>query len=325
MNNNIYPLVSIVIPVFGVEKYIEKCSRSLFEQDYPDIEFIFVNDHTTDNSIKILESLIKEYPQREKDIYIINKQQNEGLPQARATGLKYCHGSYIIHVDSDDWVEPNYISSLVQKALESKAEIVWCDYLIETTTQSEQIINNYETDSQIEILKKLLTGEFHSAVWNKLISKNLYTPETEFTRFNQLEDLVLTTQHFLNAKKWAYVPRLLYHYRINNTSLSFSDKRIKKRCYEEYYNFKKVLHYLKKKNINLSELEPVLSNRINGLKMALLKYPENRNFEEIKSFYPESIKNLYSLHAPFLGKFKLYLFAKFNLKIIYKLLDYIHR
>ena len=104
MNNNIYPLVSIVIPVFGVEKYIEKCSRSLFEQDYPDIEFIFVNDHTTDNSIKILESLIKEYPQREKDIYIINKQQNEGLPQARATGLKYCHGSYIIHVDSDDWV-----------------------------------------------------------------------------------------------------------------------------------------------------------------------------------------------------------------------------
>lgn len=325
MNNNIYPLVSIVIPIFGVEKYIEKCCRSLFEQDYPNIEFIFVNDHTADNSIKILESLIKEYPQREKYIHIINKKQNEGLPQARATGLKYCHGSFIIHVDSDDWVEFNYISLLVQKALESNAQIIWCDYFVETTTQSEQVINKYETDSQIEILKKLLTGEFHSAVWNKLVYKDLYTTEIEFTMLNQLEDLVLTTQLFLKAKKWAYVPKSLYHYRINNTSLSFSDERIKRRCYEEYYNFKKVMHYLKSKNINLSELGLVLFNRINGLKMALMKYPENRDFEEIKSFYPESIKSLYLLHAPFLGKLKLYLYTKFNIKIIYKLFDYIHR
>lgn len=325
MNNNTYPLVSIVVPVFGVEKYIEKCSRSLFEQDYPNIEFIFVDDHTTDNSIKILESIIKEYPQRGKYIHIINKQQNEGLPQARETGLKYCHGSYIIHVDSDDWVECNYISSLIQKALATKAQIVWCDYLIEATTKSKRVINNYETNSLLEILRKLLTGEFHSAVWNKLVAKDLYTSETEFTHLNQLEDLVLTTQHFLNAKKWAYVPQLLYHYRINDASLSCSNERIKKRCYEEYYNFKKILYHLKEKNINLARLEPILSNRVNSLKMALMKYPENRNFEEIKKFYPESIKNLHLLHAPFLGKFKLYLTAKFNLNIVYKLFDYIHR
>jgi len=325
MNNQTYPLVSIIIPIFGVEKYIEKCSRSLFEQDYPNIEYIFVNDKTTDNSMKILELIIKEYPQREKYIHIINKRENEGLPQARATGLKYSHGAYIIHVDSDDWVEHNYISSLMQKAVESEAQIIWCDYFIETSTASKPIRNNYESDSLQEIMKKLLTGEFHSAVWNKLVSRDLYTTKTEFTQLNQLEDLVLTSQHFLNAKKWAYAPYLLYHYRINDSSLSFSNKRIRMRCYEEYYNFKKVLYYLKNRDINLAELEPILSNRINSLKMALMKYPENRNFNEIRSFYPESIKKLHLLNAPFLGKFKLYLATKFHLKIIYNLFDYIHK
>ena len=96
------PKVSVVIPVYGVEKYIERCARTLFEQTIDDIEYIFVNDCTKDRSIEILEQVIKDYPQRKGQIRIENMLTNSGQAAVRRCGIELATGEYIIHCDSDD-------------------------------------------------------------------------------------------------------------------------------------------------------------------------------------------------------------------------------
>lgn len=96
-------MISVIVPIYGVEKYIERCARSLFEQTYRDVEYIFVNDCTKDNSIFILKRVLHDYPNL--NVTIINKKRNEGLPQARKTGILASHGEYVINFDSDDWVD----------------------------------------------------------------------------------------------------------------------------------------------------------------------------------------------------------------------------
>lgn len=327
MNSIENPLVSIIIPVYGVEKYIIQCCTSLFEQDYNNIEYIFVDDATQDNSIRLIQMLLNDkYSHRASQVKIINKSCNEGLPQARHTGLQQAHGEYVIHVDSDDWVEKNFISLLVSHAMKTDSSIVWCDYFIENDKTGRSVVENrFSCLSLTELLDKLITGIFHSGVWNKLIKHELYDDDIYYTTFNQLEDLVLIVQLFLKAKSWSYIPSPLYHYRINEQSLSFSEERSKKRCYEEFHNFKYAVSFINKKGIDLKELEPDISDRFNSLKLAFMKYPENRNLKDIKNTYPQSIKRLFKLKAPLIAKIKLYAAIKLDSCFIYKITDLIKK
>ena len=105
MRTNRRAKVSVVIPVYGVEKYIERCVRTLFGQTLDDMEFIFVNDCTPDCSIDLLCSVLEEFPQRKEQVRIINQPHNMGAAKAREVGIKAATGEYIIHCDSDDWVD----------------------------------------------------------------------------------------------------------------------------------------------------------------------------------------------------------------------------
>ena len=116
--------VSVIIPVYGVEKYIAEFAVSAFEQTYPYIEYVFVNDGTKDRSIEILENLIAEkYPHLKDSVIIVNK-ENGGLPAARKTGLEHASGDYIWHVDPDDWLELDAVASIVDKIVKTGAEVV---------------------------------------------------------------------------------------------------------------------------------------------------------------------------------------------------------
>ncbi|MCS2593772.1 glycosyltransferase family 2 protein [Bacteroides thetaiotaomicron] len=98
------PLVSVIVPVYRAEKFIQRCARSLFEQTLEEMEFVFVNDCTPDSSMVILRGdNKKEYPNRARQIRIVEHDQNKGSATARNTGLDNAHGSYIIYCDSDDW------------------------------------------------------------------------------------------------------------------------------------------------------------------------------------------------------------------------------
>ena len=120
-------MVSIIVPIFGVEKYIERCARSILCQSYRNIEVIFVNDCTHDRSIEILKGVLKEF--KEIPTKILEHNKNRGLAAARNTGVYYANGDYILHVDSDDWIEPTMVEELVIKAIQDNSDITICGYI----------------------------------------------------------------------------------------------------------------------------------------------------------------------------------------------------
>ena len=212
--------VSVIVPVYGVEPYIAKCARSLFAQTYPEIQFIFVDDGTPDRSIEVLNEVIdKEFPHLRDRILILHK-ENGGLPQARLTGLQKADGDYVMHVDSDDWVEPDAVASLVAKAEESGADIVFHDFWKEYPSRSKlDRERDYTAADRMAYIKGLYTYRAYGYLWNKFARKSLY--ESVFTpKYNMHEDIVVANQLIFKASSLVHLPKPLYHYRRDNPGAS---------------------------------------------------------------------------------------------------------
>ena len=119
--------ISLIVPVYGGEKYIRQFAESALGQTYQDIQFVFVNDGTKDRSIDILEELIEEKFQHLKPRILIVNKENQGLPMARKTGLEHAEGEYVLFADSDDWLELDAVEKVVAKIDETGADIVYFD------------------------------------------------------------------------------------------------------------------------------------------------------------------------------------------------------
>lgn len=223
MNN--FPLVSVIIPVYGVEKYIEQCCESLFSQSYPNIEFIFVNDCTKDRSIELIKECIQRYPKRKDSVLIIDHETNKGLPQARATGVRYAHGDFIAHCDSDDYVDTCIYESLVNEALSSKADIVICDYYLKTET-SLDVCKCNETIDLNTVINLLLQRKEPGSLCNKLYKRSLYNNSLVTPISFMSEDMTLNVQLFRYCSKIARVSEPLYYYRVFKNKVITKDKAI---------------------------------------------------------------------------------------------------
>lgn len=203
-------MVSIITPIYGVEKFIERCARSLFEQDYEDIEYIFVDDHTKDSSIEILTKVAKEYPQRK--IKILHHDTNQGLPAARNTGLAAATGSYILHCDSDDYVEKDMISTMMKKAEETKADIIYSDFYLSFGT-NERRMPQPTLQTAEEALEAMLSGTMKYNVWNKLARRSLYTDfNIHFPHGHSMGEDMTMIMLCCNANKVAHTAKASYHY-----------------------------------------------------------------------------------------------------------------
>lgn len=117
-------LISILVPVYGVEDYMERCARSLFEQTYQNLEFIFVDDCTPDRSIDILETTIKDYPNRLSQLRIIRHNKRKGIAATRNTAINAANGLFICHIDSDDFMEVDAIRLMAEEQQKSQADII---------------------------------------------------------------------------------------------------------------------------------------------------------------------------------------------------------
>lgn len=217
------PLVSVIVPVYGVEKYIEKCARSVFEQTYSDLEIIFVDDCTPDNSIAILKQVLGEYPQMKDKTQILSYPQNRGLAGARKFGLAAAHGDYVLQIDSDDYIAHNMVEEMTDKATEENADIVICDFnMIRNGEESHLHVS--PSLNPHECMKQVLTGEVHGSVANKLIRRTLYTDNNiaPIQGLNMREDLSVMYRLLYFAKKLAYVPQPFYNYLLREGSISAS-------------------------------------------------------------------------------------------------------
>ena len=231
--------VSIVVPVYGVEKYIERCARSLFTQTFGDIEYIFVNDCTKDSSMQGLEFVMKDYPAR--NVRIINKEKNEGLPQARKTGVLASTGDFIMHIDSDDWVEHDIVEKLYARAMEEVADMVYCDWVEEYEDRS--VLFSQHPMSIENYYKSILGFKSFSYVWNRLTKRELYDG-IEFPIPYMLEDFVITSQLVSKAMKVSLVQEPLNHYSKMNTGQSMSQEKRKQNMVQKVRNLYSVWNRL---------------------------------------------------------------------------------
>lgn len=235
--------VSVIIPIYKVEKFIGRCVKSLMEQTLPDVEYIFVDDASPDGSIAVLRNVLADYPKRSNYVKILTHAENKGLPAARNTGLSVARGEYIFHCDSDDFVEPDMLEQLYHKAIETDADIVWCDWYL-TFENSERYMKQPIYGTPLEALKAMLGGAMKYNVWNKLIRRSLYVEhKIEFPAgYGMGEDMTIMLL-FAYAKKIAYLPYAFYHYVKLNTN-AFSQTYSEHHLRELQHNVTTVTHKL---------------------------------------------------------------------------------
>lgn len=203
------PKISIIVPVYNAEAYIRKCIDSLLSQSFPDFEILLINDGSPDNSGKICD----DYAAIDKRVKVFHK-GNGGVSSARQMGLEHAVGEYIIHTDPDDWVDADMLECLYHEARIMNADIMVCDYnIVELSGKIKRVNVNLPKDN-ITCLKKILSGEIHSSLCNKLVKRSLYIDnEISFIQgLNMREDLSVMYKLIYYANTIAYIPKAYYYY-----------------------------------------------------------------------------------------------------------------
>lgn len=293
---NTTPKISVIVPIYNVEKYIERCVSSLFQQTLDEIEYIFVDDCSPDRSIDILHEMIQQYPNREKWVKIVRHERNQGLTSARNSGISIATGEYIAHCDSDDWVDVDMYNNLYIQASETKSDIVYSDFYFVYDNK----IDIYNSASY-SIDKKELLKNYIASVWTSLVnmivkrsvyeSNNLKSPE----HLCYCEDFWLSVRLFHYSRKITKICKPFYYYnQCNNNSImhnlhNYSGDDM--RCYLETVE-------LFSKEGCLGDYEKVLSWRI--LNAFHLDIYDPSKHEKIVLTYPKSHK--YILSCPYYSK-----------------------
>ena len=243
--------VSVCVPIYGVEKYIEQCVVSLFEQTYKDIEYIFVNDCTPDKSIEVLKSVIERYSDRKSQVKIINHEHNKGLGGARRTALLSATGDYVVHVDSDDYVAKNAIELLVNKAQEMQADIVDCAFteVANGKLMSPKLPYHGSTDIYNGIILSRL-GLITNQIWGRLIKRALYTENNIINEegIDLGEDYSVLPKLLYKGKR-TYIDDVLYCYRVDNGA-SYMNSRLSVKSIESCIRaHNSIYEYLSKEDL----------------------------------------------------------------------------
>jgi glycosyltransferase involved in cell wall biosynthesis len=232
------PKVSILVPVYQVSAYIERCARSLFGQTLEEVEFVFVNDATPDDSMEKLQQVLNDFPHRRNEVKIVNHDRNRGLAAARNSAIAVASGEYILTVDSDDYIDPEMAEVMYAAAKNAPADIVICNFLLHTTT------GKYIFDSQLSITSNLFDamikdGNFEGYLCTKLIRRELFvqnnikTPEG----LNYLEDLYVSFRLFYYTNKIIKIDRAFYHYnKTNRTSITHRKGEMHFENVERFWN-----------------------------------------------------------------------------------------
>lgn len=279
--------VSIITPVYNVEKYIGKCAVSLLEQTYEDIEYLFINDCTKDSSVEVLEKTLQKYPQRRFQVKIIHHERNRGVAAARNTGIGNSTGDYLMFVDSDDYIERNMVELLVRNAEKDQADIIICDYF-KSYENKEYHAQSFYTANPKEYLKKLLIREVESVLWAKLYEVSFYkkTGASFIEGINYGEDFLVLLQLFSAAERLSYTNNCLYHYTLsNNASLT---KNITVQSVENIVEINSVIY---EKFGNSQEFDWYARLSILRNKLSLIKQAKPHLYSSIFPLYKDVEKN----------------------------------
>ncbi len=277
------PKVSVLIPVYGVERYIERCARSLFEQTYENIEYIFVDDCTKDGSIDILKKVLEEYPNRVRQVTIIHHEKNRGLAAARNTALDASTGEYLMLVDSDDYLRIDAVAVLAQKMEQNHSDVVVFNYVIVDGVKSKK--GAFYECSKKELIRSYLLNRLPASMWNKIYRSSFYkeTGIKSIEGLDQGEDYVVVPRIMEKAQCISFCEEPLYYYELDN-SKSYSNN-ISLKAVENMYNADTVLFQffsIENRQIEFEDCLPLLFVRS---ALFLVKSSSINNYGNIRAVY----------------------------------------
>ena len=233
------PKVSVIVPFYNVEGYIEKCLDTLVNQTLEDIEIILVNDGSKDNSILIAKKFLEKYPK--KIVYL--EKENGGLSDARNFGIPYAKGEYIAFLDSDDYVEKNMYEEIYNLAKKENSDMVQCNFYWEYIDKNKKKIGDMQKYSN----KKELITKGRVEAWNKLIKREiLENEEIRFPKGLRYEDVEFTYKLAPYLEKVSFIDKPFIHYIQRQNSISNSQNE---RTAEIFDILDNVIKYYKEKNI----------------------------------------------------------------------------
>ena len=230
------PTISILIPVYNVEQYIKRCIMSVMAQTYiGEMECILVDDCGTDKSMVVAEQLITNYDGNIR-FCVVRHTHNRGLAAARNTAVEAAKGDFIVHIDSDDWIEPTMVEALVRKQQKTGADIVSCNAVAHYVS-NDVICEEPDYSSKEEMMRSIIRFTLNHVIWRRLIRTSLYKDNgiTAYEGVNIGEDYYTLPRLLFYADSFAKCNAALYHYNCMNEQ-SYMQAHKKSFNYSRYQN-----------------------------------------------------------------------------------------
>lgn len=283
MDNSIK--ISILMPVYKVEQYLEKTLNSIFTQTYQNIDYVFVNDNSPDNSLQVLKETINKHRIDESCYAIINHEQNEGIAVSRADCIANAKGDYILFVDSDDWIEPDMVQTLLDATDNGQIDIIGSDILSDFLNGDVKYHHEKYADTCRENLIKCLNYDINTVLWKLLIRRSLFDNITITPHVDIVEDYIISVKLYYYAKSFRAVPKAMYHYvQYNQERVSL---QLRRSINNHIKGVKEVEAFCREKGIYDEVVEEKLLLRKFNIKSNFLT-KQLRDIEAYKTFFPEA-------------------------------------
>lgn len=287
--------VSVIVPVYGVELYVERCVRSLLEQTLDDIEYLFIDDCTPDSSMNIVQNVINEYPQRANQVSFYKMPINSGSAAVRKYGMLLAKGEYVIHCDSDDYIELDMYASMYAMAKERNLDMVLCDFFASDDNHNIGCTQIFDSTSN-SVFRLLLAGILHGSTCNKLVRRKIYVNNRiDYPVDNQWEDKALMVQLAFYSKSVGHLNRPLYHYCYNPKSLSNIQTitSIGRRYSQMKNNAELIISFLKRNDLMSEYEDEILLMKYNVRGCYDILVSEDKYYKIWRSIYPEIDQNIF--------------------------------
>ena len=285
MNTN--PLVSILIPIYNVEKYLGKCLDSVFSQTYKNVEYVFVDDCSTDNSYDVLMSSIEQNNIPKYKYTIVSHKQNEGIAVSRADCIANAKGEYVQFVDSDDWIEPDMTETLVEATKSSQIDLVGCYFIKDFLSGKQTRHSENYSQSCAENMVLCINYDISTVLWKMLIRRSLFSYFKITPHVDIVEDYIISVKLYFYANSFAVVDKYMYHYvQYNEGRVSFQTLRS---ITNHIKGVKEVEEFLKTKEL----ITPNISNLFNLRKFNIKSNFLTKNMFDIQAYrttFPEADK-----------------------------------
>lgn len=280
--------LSVIVPIFNVEKYLTKCLDSLVVQNIPDSEILLINDGSTDNSLQIINNYQIKFPDLIKGFSKVNG----GLSDARNYGIDRAQGDYLAFIDSDDSIEPEMFSSMMGMAEKDGCDIVVCDMVYDYDTGESKVSSggDFEFGNCRDDIRLL---SINNSACNKIFCKELFE-DIRFPKGQWYEDLATIPLVIYKAEKIGHVKKVFYHYYQRSGSIAH-DKNEK--MFEIYTSISQVKDYLTKQTGSMAWLDEIHGMYIvHGLFLTSLRIKEINQFNDRKQFFRKNIEHLHEAY-----------------------------